>query len=111
VTGKITREDTLLDWKESAVVLERKIRSLQPRPAAFTTLMAANGEEIPLKVHSAIVCRKAQGPCGTILKVDERGVLMACAEGALLLGTIQPEGKGRMHSSAFARGRELKIGS
>ncbi len=109
VTGKIGREESLIDWNEPAVVLERKIRSLQPRPAAVASLKAASGELISLKIHSTIIARKAMGKPGSILRVDERGVLVACGEGGLLLGMIQPEGKARMHSSAFARGRALKI--
>ena len=109
VTGKIGREESLINWSEPAVVLERKIRSLQPRPAAVASLEAASGELISLKIHSAIVARKSAGKPGSILRVDERGVLVACGEGGLLLGMIQPEGKARMHSSAFARGRALKI--
>jgi methionyl-tRNA formyltransferase len=109
ITGKIGREETLLDWRLPAIVLERKIRSLQPRPAAGATLDAATGEVISLKIHSAIVARRVSGKPGSILRVDERGVLVACGEGGLLLGTIQPEGKARMHSAAFARGRALEI--
>lgn len=109
ITGKIGRAESLIDWSQSAIVLERKIRSLQPRPAASTTLRAATGEEIPIKIHSAIVTRCASGNPGNIISIDERGVLIACGQGGLLLGTIQPEGKGKMHSSAFARGRALKV--
>ncbi|MCX8492866.1 MAG: methionyl-tRNA formyltransferase [Chthoniobacterales bacterium] len=110
VTGKIGREESLLDWSQPAVVLEQKIRSLQPRPAAVATLPASNGEAISLKIHSAILARKASGKPGSILRVDERGVLVACGDGGLLLRMIQPEGKARMHSAAFARGRALKTG-
>ncbi|MEI6081486.1 MAG: methionyl-tRNA formyltransferase [Verrucomicrobiota bacterium] len=110
ITGKIGREESLLDWSQPAVLIEQKIRSLQPRPAAVATLHAATGEAILLKIHSAIIARKASGKPGSILRIDERGVLVACGEGGLLLGTIQPEGKARMHSAAFARGRALKAG-
>ena len=109
ITAKIGREESFLDWRQPAVVLERKIRSLQPRPAALATLPCDHGESIPVKIHSAIVVRRASGDPGSVLRIDGRGVLIACGEGGLLLGTIQPEGKGVMHSSAFARGRALKI--
>jgi methionyl-tRNA formyltransferase len=108
ITGKIGREESLLDWSQPAVVLERKIRSLQPRPAAVGNLTTPNGEMIAIKVHSAIVVRRALGNPGSILSADGRGVLVVCGEGGLLLGMIQPEGRGRMHSSDFARGRALK---
>jgi methionyl-tRNA formyltransferase len=110
VTGKILRPDTLLNWDLPAVQLERKIRSLQPRPGAVATLRLADSSHVTIKVHSAIVARRCLGIPGTILNVDSRGVLVACGEGGLLLCGVQPEGGARMHSSAFARGCSLLVG-
>ena len=107
ITGKITREDCFLDWRRSARELERKIRSLQPRPGAIGSLPLLSGGSVPLKIHSAIVAAKSSGPPGAILRSDARGILVACGEEGLLLGEIQPEGRGRMHSAAFARGCPL----
>jgi len=109
VTGKITREDCLLNWNRPARELECMIRSLQPRPGAVASLPLASGEFISIKIHSAIVVRQLRGTPGTILRSDPRGILVACGEEGLLLSQIQPEGKGRMHSSAFARGHDLKL--
>ena len=106
-TGKIGRGESILDWSRPAAELERKIRSLQPRPGAVAGLPSRSGEDILVKIHSAIVCRRFSGNPGHILRIDPRGILVACGQGALLLGNIQPEGKGRMHSSAFARGHAL----
>ena len=107
VTGKITRAETVIDWSLPAIELERKIRSLQPRPGAAALLPSADGKDLPVKIHSAIVVRSAGGTPGTVLRSDARGVLVACGKGGLLLGTLQPEGKGPMHSSSFARGHAL----
>ncbi len=109
VTGKIGRAECLLDWLRPARELECKIRSLQPVPGAVATLPLASGGELSLKIHSAILARRASGVPGTILRSDRRGILVACGEGGLLLGCIQPEGRGRMHSSAFARGCSLRL--
>jgi len=105
----IGRPETLIDWARPAAELERKIRSLQPRPGAVATLPSADGGSVTLKIHSAIIARRSHGAPGSVLRIDGRGVLVACGQEALLLGTIQPEGKGRMHSSAFARGHALKV--
>lgn len=109
VTGKIGRAESMLDWRLPALELERKIRSLQPRPAAVAELPSASGAAVTVKIHSAIVARRAIGIPGTILRVDARGILVACGEGGLLLGMIQPEGRGKMHSSAFARGHAVMV--
>lgn len=108
VTGKILRADTLLDWNLPALELERIIRSLQPRPGSVAHLTLADSEVIPIKVHSAIVARHASGRPGAVLRIDSRGVLVACGKGGLLLGTVQPEGGARMHSRAFALGHSLR---
>jgi methionyl-tRNA formyltransferase len=107
VTDKITREDCLLDWNRPARELERLIRSLLPRPSAVAQIPLASGESVALKIHSAIIDRRVKAIPGTIVRSDTRGILVACGEGGLLLGEIQPEGKCRMHSSAFARGVRL----
>lgn len=109
VTGKIARDATLLDWNRPAVELERKVRSLQPRPAAYCILPSVAGAGVSVKLHSAIVARRASGVPGSILRADERGILVACGEGGLLLGSIQPEGRRPMPSSAFARGHALPV--
>jgi len=111
VTGKIGRPETLINWAWPAVEIERKIRSLQPRPGAVATLPSAGEGSVTLKIHSAIIARRSHGAAGSVLRADAKGILVACGEQALLLGTIQPDGKGRMHSSAFARGHGLKIES
>lgn len=110
ITGKITRAETLLDWRRPAVELERKIRSLQPLPGAVAVLPTVGGGGVTVKVLSAVVARRASGVPGTVMRIDERGVLVACGQGGLLLGGIQPEGRGVMHSSSFARGHALACG-
>ncbi len=109
VTGKIRREDTLLDWSLPADRLGCMIRSLQPRPGVLAPLPLAGGGTAMVKIHSAIVARHASGTAGSILRSDARGILVACGAGGLLLGKIQPEGRGVMHSSAFARGCRLEV--
>ncbi len=108
-TGKIGREESLIDWSRPAAELERKIRSLQPRPGAVGSLPSASGGSVLVKIHSAILCQRSKGTPGSVLRIDPRGILVACGEGALLLRMIQPEGRGRMPSAAFARGHSLQV--
>jgi methionyl-tRNA formyltransferase len=108
-TGKIGREESLIDWSRPAAELERKIRSLQPRPGAVGSLPSASGVSVLVKIHSVILCRRSKGTPGSVLRIDPRGILVACGEGALLLRMIQPEGRGRMPSAAFARGHSLQV--
>lgn len=108
VTCKISREDTMIDWSRPATEIERIIRSFQPSPGAFANICSVDGRMFTLKIHSAILARRASGEPGQILRSDDRGILVACGREALLLGIVQPEGGGRMHSAAFSRGRALR---
>lgn len=102
---KITKEDAAIDFRLPASVLHARIRGLSPIPLAFTRM--PNGKL--LKVVSASVTQ-GRGQAGEILRAEKEGVVVACGEGALLLRTVLPEGKGRMSAADLVRGRQLSLG-
>jgi len=53
---------------------------------------------------------EADAAPGTIIAVDEAGVVVACGEGALKLTRVKPAGRGEMTAHAFALGRRLAAG-
>ena len=53
---------------------------------------------------------QGKGQAGEILRAEKEGVVVACGEGALLLRTVLPEGKGRMSAADLVRGRQLSLG-
>lgn len=103
--AKITKEDQKIDFTLPARALSARIRGLSPMPLAFTVL--PNGKL--LKVVSVKVT-EGKGKPGEVLRVEREGVAVACGEGALLLMTVVPEGKGRMSCADLARGRALSVG-
>jgi len=107
---KLTRESGHIDWTRPAGELERLVRAMNPWPAASTLL--PDGRR--LKVFSVIWHRHPLPPGtrpGSILRADERGLLVAAGEGALLLRDVQPEGKRRMAAGDFLRGNPLAVGA
>jgi methionyl-tRNA formyltransferase len=62
-----------------------------------------------LKVVSATLA-SGNGACGEVIRVEKEGVVVACGEGALLLRTVLPEGKGKMSAADLARGRGIAVG-
>jgi methionyl-tRNA formyltransferase len=46
-----------------------------------------------------------------VLSADERGIVVACGEGALRLEELQLEGKKRMDARAFLAGHPLSPGA
>jgi len=85
---KIEKSEAVIDWRQNAAVLDRKIRAFYPDPIAYAML---GGERI--KIHRAKPTSDV-GVAGTILRASIEGILVACAEGALDISALQfPGGK------------------
>ena len=95
-TGKITKSLCPIDFHKTAREVHNQVRGLSPWPVATTELA---GKKI--KVHATRI-HNGSGKPGTILSV--KPLVIACAEGAVELVEVQPEGKKRMSSEAFAAG-------
>ena len=102
---KITKEDCVLDFSKSARMLSAQIRGLSPMPLSFTK--TPDGKL--LKVVSASLT-EGRGKPGEILREEGDGFVVACGEGAILLHTVLPEGKGRMSAADMLRGRRVRLG-
>lgn len=93
-----SRADGWIDWRRSAVEIDRQVRALQPWPGAWTTL-----DDRRVHVRRA---RPIAGvddvPIGALLPGDVPRV--ACGVGALALEVVQPEGRPTMPADAWRRG-------
>ncbi|MBQ8320942.1 MAG: methionyl-tRNA formyltransferase [Clostridia bacterium] len=104
---KVEKEDCKLDFTLSAQKLDFQIRGVTPIPGAFAYL----GGKM-LKINKAKVVDKS-GQAGKVISLDDKGegsITVACGEGALLITSVIPEGKGRMSAGDFIRGRKIKLG-
>jgi methionyl-tRNA formyltransferase len=96
---KLTLVDGRLDWTEPADRVFARLRGCTPEPGAWTTA----GEK-RLKVLEAAPAREAPAlDPGAVVLVAGR-VLAGCADGALELVRVQPEGRGAMLADAWLRG-------
>lgn len=93
---KLEREDGRIDWSEPAVLIERKIRTFDPWPGAFTVLRDEAGRERKLKVFRARVVDSCSA--------DPANLVIPTKEGAVRLEEVQLEGKRRMSAAEFLRG-------
>lgn len=92
------RSDGWIDWRQSAVAIDRRVRALQPWPGAWTTL---DGRR--LHIRAAHPVAGVDGPLiGTLLPAE--WPLVACGQGALALELVQPEGRPVMPADAWRRG-------
>ncbi len=93
-----TRADGFIDWRRSAVEIDRQVRALQPWPGAWTTI-----DDRRLHVRRAHpVAGVDDVPIGALLPGETPCV--ACGTGGLALEIVQPEGRPAMAADAWRRG-------
>ncbi len=105
---KITKEDCKINFTKSAKEVHNLIRGVSPIPLAFTK--TPDGKL--LKVLSSRVC-EGKGEAGTVIALSDKGegeIVVACAEGAVALLSVIPEGKGTMRAADMIRGRKIAVG-
>ncbi len=101
--AKLTKSEARIDWREPAVQLERRVRALNPRPVAETTLDGAQ-----LRVHQAEVAAAGHGPVpGTIIGADAAGIDVMTGEGVLRLLRVQLPGRRVVAARELANARAL----
>ncbi len=102
----IKKEDGLIDWSQTASVLERRVRGFHPWPSAYTYW---HGKL--LKIHRAKVMAKevAANP-GEVVRADGKGLWVATGSGVLSLEEVQLENKKRLPGTEFIRGARVEEG-
>jgi methionyl-tRNA formyltransferase len=107
---KLTRENGEITWAATQLQIDRRVRAMNPWPAAHTFLPTSEGLR-KLKVFSCISHRRTMGSPGVVLRADSRGLLVGAGEGAVLLRDIQLESKRRMGAGTFLLGNPIAPGT
>jgi methionyl-tRNA formyltransferase len=105
--AKITRADTVIDWRASATAIDRQVRAFDPVPGACTVRA---GELVKVWAAEPIPGSAVRGSPGDVLAADARGVVVACGDGALRITEMQPAGSRRLPVAAFVAGRRIAAG-
>ncbi len=108
---KLSRSSGVIDWSAPAEVIERRVRAMNPWPAASTTLPLTDGSLRSLKVFSVGFCHESPGdfPSGTLMEGE--GMMIATGTLPLMLEEVQLEGKKRMSACDLRRGTSLIPGT
>jgi methionyl-tRNA formyltransferase len=102
--AKLRRDEAWLDWRRTAIDLERQVRAFDPWPGAA---FEAGGERI--RVLSAKAEPPATGAApGTVLDNELR---VACGAGVLQPLRLQRAGRSALDTAAFLRGFALPPGT
>ena len=101
---KLTHEEGLLDWTQSAQVLDRNVRALNPWPGTFT--YEADTRLKVLKAEPVSLTHAAQP--GTLL---DHQLLVACGSDALRITLLQKQGGKPLAAKDFLNGHPLAVGT
>lgn len=103
----LKKEDGLIDWRLSAVAIERRVRGLSPWPSAYTYLSGNL-----LKIHRAtVVAKDEKAPPGEVVRAEKEALWVATGAGILGLEEIQLENRKRMSAAEFLRGARIEQGT
>ncbi len=101
--AKLSKAEARLDWREGAAALERRVRALNPRPVAETTL---DGAQLRI-FESRVVAASPGRVAGTILSAGADGIVVMTGEQALALTRVQLPGRRAVSAAELANSRPL----
>jgi methionyl-tRNA formyltransferase len=107
---KIKAEEALIDWSLPSPQVSAVIRGISPFPGAYTFWKGQRLKVFMAKVSDNEGSSSLAKIPGTILRVNEEGLLVSCGKGAVLLTELQLEGKRRMDAPTFLRGIQVEQG-
>lgn len=117
---RLAKQDGRIDWTREAQAVHDHVRGMTPWPGAFCLLRGQ-----PLKVLRSGLARAGaaaagqpeapdgplQGEPGSVVAVDSRdGILVRCGRGAVVLQSVQAQGKKPTGGADFARGYRVGAG-
>ena len=110
----ISKDMGKLDFSQPAVKLERLVRGLNPWPSAYTFL---DGKTLKLWQSEVEPGNEfLQNPVtedrsGEVVELRKDALVVATAEGFLVIKELQLEGKKRMSAESFLRGYQVPLGT
>jgi methionyl-tRNA formyltransferase len=95
-----------IDWSKPARQVDLLVRGCDPQPGAFVFF-----KEEKTRLYSAtLIPESTDSLPGTILRIDDQGVLVALAGGKLLVGKVKPGPGKKIPAADFAAEQNLKVG-
>ncbi|MDI6699390.1 MAG: methionyl-tRNA formyltransferase [Candidatus Saccharicenans sp.] len=106
---KLTKEQGLIDWRQPAEVIDRKVRAFYGWPGAFTFLTGQRLEIISGQVTQGIMPQA--GP-GEVVQIDRSGIYVCCGQKSFyLIEKVKPEGRKEMSAHSFSLGGKVRVGT
>jgi methionyl-tRNA formyltransferase len=104
----LKKEDGLIDWSQSALVIERRVRGLQPWPNAYTSF---NSKGLIIWEAQPSLSATSQLAAGELVVAQGDELVVQCGEQtALRVLEVQPEARKRIGARDFINGMRVKVG-
>jgi len=105
---KITKDLSLVDWKEAAARVSARIRGLDPKPGAYTLW---EGKEVKVFASTVMAGDWEEGPPGQVLGLREECLVVGTGRGTVGIRELQYPGKNRLPAKNFLRGFAIPYGT
>jgi len=106
----LTKKDGKIDWRKSALEIERQVRALNPWPGTWTTWQNKILKILEVEIlNPQIGC--AESEIGKTFSTKQQDLAINCKQGSLILKKLQPEGRKSMAVKEFLNGYQEIIGS
>ncbi|ALB24275.1 Methionyl-tRNA formyltransferase [Piscirickettsia salmonis] len=110
---KLSKQEACLDWSDSAVMLDCKIRAFNPWPIAFSVLDGENVRIWQAKVLTVasdrVVSRQYEPEPGTIIQHHAEGIEVMTGAGHLLIQQLQLPGSKVLSAREVLNGKAARF--
>lgn len=104
---KIFKDDCRIDFRCTAVEVDRFVRGLAPYPAATMTLINPKGENVPFKVFAVRPHTGETKPSAPLESDGKKAIKVATADGFVEILELQMAGKKKNNVEDFLRGNDI----
>lgn len=104
----IIRENELINWDQSAILVSCQVRGLYNHPIAYSKM-----NDFIYKIHQVeITNNKSKNAPGTITLISNKGIFVATRDYDVVIKQIQPAGKKVISASSYfgSSANPLKVG-
>jgi methionyl-tRNA formyltransferase len=113
--GKITKAEALIDWREAAISILRRVRAFNPSPIAETgmngmQLRIWDAELVPgMAAATPTGAGDGAPPPGSVVAASSAGIDVACGRGALRLLRLQLAGRKPLAAPEFLKSQRVAL--
>jgi methionyl-tRNA formyltransferase len=111
---KISKLEANIDWQDSALTIERRLRAFDPAPGCESTI---GGDSLKIWRGRVVVDvepepedNTSRPAAGTIVSLSAERLAVQCGSGTLEIVTVQKPGGKRMAVADFLRGATVQLG-